>query len=694
MMIELILTLSMALAPQQAPDKMPEKYRRWLEEEVVWIISDEERRIFRELKSNPQRDRFIEEFWEQRDPTKGTAVNEFKEEHYRRIEYANTWLGRETGKPGWKTDRGRIYILLGEPRQKVPYYNHRTLIPQERWFYQADPLRGVPPFFNVIFFKKYGVGDYILYDPTIHGPESLIFLSAGQSFENAAELISEFDYELALASVNLVPTEQDDIVGANRPTLSSINLISQIDNIPNYRRDAEYARRILRGEPRVETRYAFDASNVNSAFDVITFANGDSALNYAFHFPAPLLDYGKHEDTAYAALDVILTVLAEDETVVTERRKTIEHHIPPQRMDEYLAGGLAFEDNIIVLPGSYDVSMTIRNRVARVFYVARGKIDVPPYRARELKVFKPLLFNRSTVGQSISPNSIPPYAFYNTRFHPVMYAVTRGQEIGVFYQIQAPVQEGGNGVQGVTVTYCLLDEKGNVVSEAGGELVPDSFNALGTASAFWSIKTDAYEIGSYTLQIDAKLGEETSKAPPVAIVIEQDRRFGEPSMEYGNHIDFTGPETSLEKGRQLINLGNYAAAAQILGSAARQWPSSNEAISLYAEALERDSHQEEAIDVLLEISLRDSRNPLWKRKLGALYLQTGKFNKAIGYLEQVRLLEGETEEVLNLLGEAYRFDGRNEKAQEIWTLSLELNPDQPLISRRLEYLQDESDEPK
>jgi len=86
-------------------------YKKWLDEDVVWIITDDERRAFKQLSNDEERDQFIEAFWQRRDPTPDTEENEFKEEHYRRIEYANEHFA--AGIPGWKTDRGRIYIMYG-----------------------------------------------------------------------------------------------------------------------------------------------------------------------------------------------------------------------------------------------------------------------------------------------------------------------------------------------------------------------------------------------------------------------------------------------------------------------------------------------------------------------------------------------------------------------------------------------------
>jgi GWxTD domain-containing protein len=86
-------------------------YKKWLDEDVAWIITDEERAAFKQLSNDEERDNFIEAFWQRRDPTPDTEENEYKEEHYRRIAYSNEHFA--AGIPGWKTDRGRIYIIYG-----------------------------------------------------------------------------------------------------------------------------------------------------------------------------------------------------------------------------------------------------------------------------------------------------------------------------------------------------------------------------------------------------------------------------------------------------------------------------------------------------------------------------------------------------------------------------------------------------
>src|ERR1035438_1537370 len=97
----------------QLKKELETPYKKWLNEEVGYIITDEERKAFKQLQTDDERQQFIEQFWLRRDPTPDTEENEYREEHYRRIAYANDHYA--SGIPGWKTDRGRIYIMYGPP---------------------------------------------------------------------------------------------------------------------------------------------------------------------------------------------------------------------------------------------------------------------------------------------------------------------------------------------------------------------------------------------------------------------------------------------------------------------------------------------------------------------------------------------------------------------------------------------------
>ncbi len=144
-------------------------YKNWLVEDVVYIITDEERNVFSNLTADAERDAFIEQFWRRRDPDPRSAINEFKEEHYRRIAYANDHF--YSGVEGWYTDRGRIYITYGPPSQKENHqgglYQRRVLdegggwtsvYAFERWFYNYLP--GVGSGIEIEFVDASKTGEY------------------------------------------------------------------------------------------------------------------------------------------------------------------------------------------------------------------------------------------------------------------------------------------------------------------------------------------------------------------------------------------------------------------------------------------------------------------------------------------------------------------------------------------------------
>ena len=108
-----VSTLALSLIASGFQNQLETPYQKWLNEDVAYIVTDEERQAWQRLATDEERQHFIEQFWLRRDPTPDTAENESKEQHYRRIAYANERFG--SGIPGWKTDRGAIYIVLVPP---------------------------------------------------------------------------------------------------------------------------------------------------------------------------------------------------------------------------------------------------------------------------------------------------------------------------------------------------------------------------------------------------------------------------------------------------------------------------------------------------------------------------------------------------------------------------------------------------
>jgi GWxTD domain-containing protein len=149
--------------------ELAKTYKKWLDEDVRWIISDEEREAFLKLSNDEERDQFIEQFWLRRDPTPDTVENEFKEEHYRRIAYANEHFA--AGIPGWRTDRGRMYVMYGPPdeidshpsggsyeRPPEEGGGETSTFPFEDWRYRY--LEGVGQDINIEFVDSCMCGEY------------------------------------------------------------------------------------------------------------------------------------------------------------------------------------------------------------------------------------------------------------------------------------------------------------------------------------------------------------------------------------------------------------------------------------------------------------------------------------------------------------------------------------------------------
>jgi len=154
---------------------VPAKYATWLNEEVPYIISNAERSAFLALKTDADRDAFIQNFWEIRNPDPNSPTNQFRDEYYRRLAYANDQFGSPGRHDGWRTARGMVYITLGPPQQLTPYRSSQYLTPLEIWFYQSPSTNhALPPYFYLVFYQRTLNEDYKLYSPMLDKPERLV----------------------------------------------------------------------------------------------------------------------------------------------------------------------------------------------------------------------------------------------------------------------------------------------------------------------------------------------------------------------------------------------------------------------------------------------------------------------------------------------------------------------------------------
>jgi GWxTD domain-containing protein len=143
-----------APAAPSTPTHLPQIYQRWLDEDVRYIISAEERTQFLVLQSDDDRDGFVRGFWERRNPVPGSSENTFKEEHYRRIAYANEHFASTL--PGWQTDRGHVYVVEGPPEAIT--YARDANVNVETWHYDAGRADAHPHV--VRFVDRCNCGEY------------------------------------------------------------------------------------------------------------------------------------------------------------------------------------------------------------------------------------------------------------------------------------------------------------------------------------------------------------------------------------------------------------------------------------------------------------------------------------------------------------------------------------------------------
>ncbi len=209
-----VVPLPAQKAKDQRRTELADHFKKWLKEDVVYIISDEEKEIFSKLTTDEEREAFIEQFWARRNSNPASPENEFKIEHYRRIQYANDWF--RSGEAGWKTDRGRIYIMYGPPTEVTRYnggqyertYNEgggvTTTWPFERWVYRH--LEGIGDNVELEFVDDTLAGDYHLAMFPWEKDALLNVPNAGLTLEESLGLAPKSDRIRNLYAGNPQPT--------------------------------------------------------------------------------------------------------------------------------------------------------------------------------------------------------------------------------------------------------------------------------------------------------------------------------------------------------------------------------------------------------------------------------------------------------------------------------------------------------
>ncbi|MDH5386770.1 MAG: GWxTD domain-containing protein, partial [Candidatus Aminicenantes bacterium] len=370
---------------------LPQRYKKWLEEEVVYIITSKEEKVFKQLETDKQRDLFMEEFWRQRDPTPGTPQNEFKDEHYRRIEYANRFFSRGTPKPGWKTERGRVYIILGEPIYRQEYIDGR-IYPIDLWFYQGG--LELESFFYILFFKRYGAGDYKLYSPLRDGPPKLCIQTSDEPWDptgsqkawnrfftggtdalvggEAYEILYTISIDLAQASLSLIPG------GSGIHPIESDKLLGKVNVYPQKKVADEYAYEFLRNKATVEVSYSVHYIGNTSIVKTFQDEHGLFFVHYSIQ-PQNLSVMG-YKDKYYSNFLISGRVTDLDGKTVFQYNREYPIDFSKEQIKQVKMIPMAIQDSFPLVPGNYKFNLLLQNTVSKEFTSLEREIIIPESR--------------------------------------------------------------------------------------------------------------------------------------------------------------------------------------------------------------------------------------------------------------------------------------------------------------------------
>lgn len=383
--------LVMLLAPfAHAADRskdLPPRYRHWLNEEVNYIIDSNERKQFLTLTTDTARDQFIDEFWRVRNPDPNSATNSYKDEHYRRLTYANEHYGAVEQQNGWRTDMGHMYIVLGEPKQRMTYPLGRNVRPMEIWFYEAENP-ALPPYFYLLFYKR-SIGDpYTLYSPYADGPAKLITgLEALNDQKRALnQLRKSLGDQVAKISMSLLPTESVSLDDYS-PSLSSDLLLNTIAGLPdNPLTQEQLSQNRLR--EHVTMSVLLGDPGLALSYDVFRDAEGRPTLSYLLStsMPDPRTIGERPDGTDYYDMSLRTSVQTVDGKPVYEQEDELTGNLTAAQSELAKKKRFAAEARVPLSPGTYVVTATLTNNINKVGSRQHATVTVPAFQPKDVEL--------------------------------------------------------------------------------------------------------------------------------------------------------------------------------------------------------------------------------------------------------------------------------------------------------------------
>lgn len=667
--------LSLPAQKKMSPKDLPPVYRKWLQEDVVYIITPKEKDVFLQLENDKQRETFIEAFWKVRDPNPTTPENEAKIEHYRRVNYANQTFGKDTPGPGWRSDMGRIYIMLGEPKSIDRMENLSDIHPITIWFYSGMAEYGLPGSFSVVFYRRQGTEPYRLYSPLSDGPQELLVSYRGDmtDYTSAYNQLYEIDPQIAGLSLSLIEGETLQVL---RPSIASDILISQQIPKAAYNKVKDtYAEKLLAYKDMVEVEYTANYIDNDSLVRVLQDPAGLFFVHYLIE--PKRLTFERIEDRFMSNLEVNGRVTDLAGATVYQFDRTVPIQMNEAQMASIQAKLFSFQDMFPLLAGRYKLNLLFKNVVSKEFSSVDVDVTVPE--TSSLAMSPLLLASRvdresKFKGQN-KPFMTPAYQLLPTPRNDFAAKDT----LSLFFQIRgltAELRDSGS------LEYAIYREAQKVRSVVRRlkehDNTPDfleEFSLADLPPANYELKVSLLDKNQTSL-----LSEQTffyvSHMPAVP----------RPWVLSLTKPPDDDPEILNCLGVQLLNRKEYAQARPYLEQAYRKNPSSWSFAMDYCRVL-LEAKEYATVKQVAQPLVQAGHYDFYQL-LGQACQALGELAEAVGYYKEYLNRVGTSVDVLNTIGDCYVRLGDPDNAQVAWQKSLELNPNQEKIRTQVKALKE------
>lgn len=656
------------------------KYKEWLDI-VDYILSPVEEEVFLKLTADRERDIFIEAFWKQRDPTNGTSQNEFKDEHMRRFNYANKYFGRGTSRPGWKTDMGRYYIILGPPNSIERLENTRGIWPTQIWNYFGDKSLGFPTYFVLVFFKRGGHGEYALYNPSSDGPMSLLISPEGLDYTNYREQynkIKELAPTLARAAITNIPGE---IPYNYMPSLRTNILLSKIAEAPKKAVKTTYATHFLDYKAYVTTDYLANfiecATEINIVRDAIL---GMNFVHFSIVPQSISIDYYEPKDQYFCNYSLNVS-LRKGENVIYQYSKDFPFYFTRERIENIKSSGVYIQDSFPFVEGKYKLIILIQNSVEKEFSVYEEEITIPDEeRAQILDSF---------LGYKIEENqsfSHFPYKVENMKISvDPRNTFSKNDNLILFLNIRN-VSEAlwKNGKVEVTI----IGSKGSNPLEKFLSVGFEDLIFNRTLSTYMPLPVEALVPDYYELKLALKDGESTLiDSKKINFIISHLPQLAHP---ISLHKIFPLSNRFLlfyTLAYQYDRINEIERAEANFKKAYELKPDFKEGVVEYAKFLLKIKKFDKNLELIENIKEDENLKFEYYQIKGRAYMGMEQYEEAIDQLLEGNKIYNSDTELLNSLGFCYYKTRKKEKSLEALKASLSLNPGQEGIKKLIEEIE-------